>query len=295
MSMWSIGEWVWTGRRWFWSASVALLLLVATGFPAATAETAPHITDIAGDANGIGKQGFGCNSPGPLPPICLGDQVPLGHVSTGPASYGPADLREVRFETPYEAVPVGDDGIDYRGTGFAFHIRTEATPASDAATLVYSLRGGLNNCWSWFKVFIRGPLSPASDPSDRAVEWGQAKSPYSGDCPDGVLAHVRMTSPDVEIDPERRELTVTFHLASLPQAHRPYFEPGVVLGAGWELGAEAAGPRVFVAPLVKGTEVVGLSSLYPGQRPRIDETPTGAPFVIGSDMPEDVPCTSGCP
>lgn len=235
----------------------------------ASAETAPHMTDIAGDANGVNGQGQGALSGFP------------GPVSTGPASYSPADLREVTFETLHEAIPAGDDGIDYRATGFAVHIRTEATPKSDAGTIVYSLVAGLNGCNSRFKVFIRGPLSDAADPPDRTFRWAQ----IAGLCPDGPGTDQVLTAAAVTIDPVRRELTFAIPLAKLSAEQRPFFEPGSVL-AGLEGVTYYPGPRVVVSTLLRTTNEVLL--------PVIDDTAPGPPFVIGSDMPADVPCTSGC-
>lgn len=256
-------------RRGWVALCLAAVALVAAVVPAAAAETPPHITDIAGDANGVNGQGQNAlqGFPGP--------------VSTGPASYSPADLREVGFETLYEAIPVGEDGIDYRATGLAIHIITEATPKSDAHTLVYSLVAGLKGCNSRFKVFLRGPLSAAGDPADRTLRWNQ----IGGSCPDGPGTELTLTGANVVIDAASRELTISIPVASLTTQQKPYFQPGAVL-AGLEGAAYYSGLRVVVSSLTRTTSDVLV--------PVIDETAPGFPFVIGSDMPADVPCTTGC-
>jgi hypothetical protein len=260
------------GRRSFgrrWTVSVVVGLTLAVG-PGAGAGDAPHATDVAGDANAVNGQGQNALSAVP------------GSISTGPGSYAPADLRAVSFETLYEAIPVGEDGIDYRATGFAIRMRTEAAPTSDAGTLVYSVVGGLNGCNGRFKVFLRGPLSGSGDPADRSFRWGQT----TGTCPDAMNSDTAIPGSTVTIDPALKELAVSIPLSALNEYQRPYFEPGSVLD-GLTGGGYYTGPRAVVSSLVRGANDLLL--------PVIDDTPNMPPFVIGSDMPADVPCTVGCP
>ncbi|MGI9018324.1 MAG: hypothetical protein ACR2HR_14685 [Euzebya sp.] len=101
---------------------LVLLLTVALAGPVAAADPNPQVTDIAGDANAINGQG-----------------LVTGVGQATPADYAPADLRSVRYETMFEAVPVGGDGIDYRVTGLRAHIVTSAPAVSDGPTLIYRL------------------------------------------------------------------------------------------------------------------------------------------------------------
>ncbi len=250
--------------------TTVVLALILAPTAVARAGDAPHATDVAGDANAVNGQGQSSLSGAP------------GSISTGPASYAPADLREVRFQTLYEAIPVGVDGIDYRATGFAIRVRTEAAPRSDAGTLVYSLVGALNGCNSRFKVFLRGPLSGSGDPSDRTFRWAQT----TGTCPDAVNSDVTIPDSTVTIDPGLKELAITIPLSSLTDYQRPYFEEGAVL-EGLTSGGYYTGPRAVVSSLVRSVNDLLL--------PVIDDTANMLPFVIGSDMPSDVPCTIGCP
>ena len=248
---------------------VALVAVLGGLGSQANADLAPHGTDIAGDANGVNGQGQKTLTGGP------------GSTSTGPASYAPADLREVFFETPYEAVPVGQDGIDYRATGLRIRLRMEAAPRSDAHTLVYSIVGKFNACNGRLKVHLRGPLSGAGDPADRSLYWAQA----TGTCPDGT-GDVPMPGSTVTVDAASKELSITIPLASLSESHRPYFAPDALI-AGIGGGGYYDGIRGVVSGLVRSQTDL----LVPG----IDDTPNMQDFTIGSDMPSDVPCTIGCP
>jgi hypothetical protein len=251
------------------TAFAALVAVLGGVGSQANADLAPHGTDIAGDANGVNGQGQKTLTGVP------------GSTSTGPASYAPADLREVFFETPFEAVPVGQDGIDYRATGLRIRLSTESTPTSQAHTLVYSVVGRFNECNGRLKVHLRGPLSAAGDPADRSLYWSKA----TGTCPDGT-GDVAMSGSTVTVDAASKELAITIPLASLSEPQRPYFAPDALI-AGIGGGGYYDGIRAVVSGLVRGQTDL----LVPG----IDDTPNMPDFTIGSDMPSDVPCTIGCP
>lgn len=234
-----------------------MLLTLAAGSAGADAGFT-SITDIAGDANLANGQGL---------------VVGAGEQATAPASYGPADVRAVIFETTSVAVPVGDDGIDYQATGLNIHFRTEATPMSDGPTLIYRLNANVDGCGSFLQAFLRGASSTPSDPADKTIQWRQ----LAAGCPDGVVTATN-TGWKVTVDATAKELVMSFPYNKLNSAQLTYMDEGSTLSA-----------------LVANTRTNFGTPAASATAPQFDESPTGEDFEIGSDMPEDVPCTTGCP
>ena len=216
------------------------------------APAAIHITDPAGDANGVNSQ----DAIAPGPPI------------SSPASYSAADLRTVRFQTTYVGLPVGDNGIDYQPTGLRIHMSTEGPPRALGPTLQFRLTTRIGaSCQSLLQGSVRGTASTPADPADGKVEWVRV----DGSCPGGAgtgtesgwVAQVSGTS-----------VILSFPFGSLDTA-----ELGI-LGEGSSLSTPKAGTRTIFGSVAA---------------PQLDETSVGAQWVIGSDMPADIPCTKRCP
>lgn len=215
------------------------------------------ITDPLGDANGITN----------LQP------------DTRPASYDPADMRTVRVETTYDATPIGDDGIDYEPTGVAIRIGTTATPDApeEAPHTVYRYATRIDGLEVHLEAEVfREPGEPARGISFIHVTDGCTGG--SGPC----WSRSRGTA---EIDPERKEIVLRFPFAALDA------EEMALLGAG----------NVLVAPRGETAVSLGSTTVQVGQRyliereARLDLTVRGGDFRVGSDVPPDVACTSGCP
>jgi hypothetical protein len=245
-------------RRILLCSVVAALALVA---PAGAEAPAPQIVDGANDANLINNQGV----------ALLGN---VGPVDSGEASYDPADLRTVRFETLFEAVPVGADGIDYRATGLAIHVATTATPKSDGPTLGYRINASVGGCGGFLQAFLRGPSSTPSDPANKAIQW---RTFASRGCADGDKT---VTNPawTVTVNDAAKELVMTFPFTSLTATQ----------AQAMAVGASVAAPIASVFTNF-GTPAASLTA------PSIDLTKAGEDFEIGSDVPADVACTVDCP
>lgn len=233
------------------------LAIAALAVPAGAEDTA-HINDIAHDANAINGQGFGdITGVDPSQPSEQG-------------SYAPADLRAIRFETAYTATPVGADGIDYTATALKIHVTTTAMPKSDGPTLIYRINTGVNGCRSFLQSYIRGTTSAPTDTPNNTLQWRQ----LDAGCPDGVKT-VTNAAWTTTIDAATKTLTMTFPYGALTETQLAAMAPGAYLG------------------LARG-EV--RSQLGTATAPLIDDTPALLDdFVIGSDVPADVPCTVDCP
>lgn len=246
---------------------VPLTALMATFVLSGTAGAHPvegFIKDIEGDANLLNGQ--------QLIEIVAPDPTGEG-VSTAPLSYGPADLRAIDFKTTYDAIPVGDDGIDYRATGVQVIMKTEQTPKSDGPTLIYRLNVNVDGgCNSFLQAFLRGPSSTPNDPADKAIQWRQ----LDASCPDAVATKL-LTFPAI-VSAETAALIMDFQYSKLTQGQRDILDPGSILSA------PQGGVRTnFSTPAAGATA------------PLIDRTAVGQEWVVGSDMPADVPCTTNCP
>lgn len=243
-----------------------LMALVAALPALGTTNGLPQIVDQAGDANGINGQWYDYGTVGAAiwfvyDGVFGGD--PFGEGQRTEGSYGPGDLRAGRLETMYEAVPVGDDGIDHRATGVRLRIGTEERPEAPDGT---RLRLGLfltqydpdgTECPTRISTRISG----ADDPG--RISWFRDSI---GGCSD----------VDAEREPsgwkafrDGNEVVFEMPASALSPSGAAFFSEGALFME----------PHAFAE-----LEVVTL-----------DASPAGSHFVVGEDMPADVPCTSGCP
>lgn len=246
--------------RKFLVPMVALVAALALSAAAGAHPVEGFIKDIEGDANLLnGQQLIEIVQPDPTG----------GGVSTAPLSYSPADLRAVDFKTTFTSVPVGADGIDYRATGVQVIMKTEQTPKSDGPTLIYRLNVNVDGaCSSFLQAYLRGPASSPNDPADKAIQWRQ----LDASCPDAVATKL-MTFPAI-VSSELSAVVMDFQYSKLTQGQRDILDPGSILSA----------PQGGVRTLF------GVATA-----PLIDRTVVGEEWVVGSDMPADVPCTTNCP
>ena len=233
--------------------------ILALAVPAGAEDLAPQITDIAGDANVVNGQGFeditGVNPSQP----------------NDTANYKRADLRAVRFETAYTAVPVGADGIDYQATGLKIHVTTTDVPGSDGPTLIYRINTTVSGCASFLQSYLRGATSAPVDAANNTLQWRQ----LDAGCPDGVKT-VTNAAWTTTVDAASKTLTMTFPFSSLTPAQ----QVAMSVGDGY-LGLPAGEVRTQLATATA---------------PLIDATPAyEEDYIIGSDVPADVPCTLECP
>jgi len=196
-----------------------------------------------------------------------------GSRDTRPASYDPADIVDVALETEFTSTPVGDDGIDYEPTALLIRIRTVAPPKSDGPTITYILTSSVGGCSGRFKASIHGPLPLAVDPPDRVLQWNE----LGQNCPDGAST---VSHPSWSAVVESGTFAWRIPFASLTPEQTDFIAPGKTITQ----------PRAFTQTFFAGFASFG--SIVPG---RIDKTANGIEFVIGSDVPEDILCTSGCP
>ena len=244
----------------------AFLFLAAT--PASAGSVAPLVTDLAGDANGLGLP----HIPGGQVRALLGDaldQDPFGNgVATGPASYAPADILSIDYETEHVAIPVGEDGIDHRPTALVVRMRTAATPASPVGTTLFAVYQHLREegggvCRSSLSVSIPEGGGPGTYP----VSWFQ-ESQFESFCPRESGAY---TDPAWTASVTAEGIVMHLPLSSIVGIEDLYVHEGGV-----------------IARTLGTTRSVSLV-------PQWDRTPFGADWTIGQDMPPDVPCTQGCP
>jgi hypothetical protein len=185
-----------------------------------------------------------------------------------PASYARADLTAVRFETAYTTTPVGDDGVRHTATGLRARITTAGIPGSDGPTLIYRLNTTVGACGGFLQAYLRGPAAGPTDQADGRLEWRQFAS--RGCTADATVFDARFTATV-----EGNDLVLEFPFAALSGADRTN------MAVGKTITGTIAEVRVLAGVLTA---------------PAIDITPAAAKsFRIGSDVPADVPCTSGCP
>ena len=220
----------------------------------------PQIEDIAGDANGLNSAGV--------------------QLDTRPASYDPADLLTVRMETTYDAIPVGDDGIRHEPTGLAITIGTLATPRSfeDSLSLAYRLDTVIAGCRSY--------LEAATTSDGTVTYWDQIHGPPSA-CPNpNITTPTAISHPEwtATVDPADRTIRLHYPFSSLTAVQAQYLKVGNTL-------QRPSGATLLLRELAGWNSVTGRR-----EAPQIlDATATGPDFVIGSDVPPDIPCTTGCP
>lgn len=197
-------------------------------------------------------------------------------VQTDPVSYAPADLLEAILETTYVEVPVGENGIDYQATGFRIHIRTTEPPRSDTFTMRYAVDALAGECKIAFSGWVAGEQTPATD--DRPGTVVATIGPYNTtQCPFTQFTHPSWTSV---VQPNG---TLVLSMPFAPMAGTPMSEllrPGLVVPQpnAW----------AFLSPCVDAA--LG----FCGDE-HLDHSPAGQTYVVGEDVPEDIPCTKGCP
>jgi hypothetical protein len=251
-------------HAWLVGAIVVLGGTVAQG-----AEPAPHIVDPRGDANALTFPYAPGGVVGNVQRTLFPDD-PLGPgTATEPASLAPADLLSVRFETTFVAIPIGEDGIDYRGTGIRVDLRTTEAPRSLGLTTLYEiathLPSGSVGCRHNFSAVFPGQDGGNAQPYARAGVGGSADGCWAGEGGSVTLPAATLT-----VVAQPPGLVIQIAADTVPEDIRPMFEEGGVIQS----------PVAWTA----------LASIAP----RIDGTLRGPDFIIGSDMPADVPCTKGC-
>ena len=251
--------------RQAWLVGTILVL----GGVAQGAEPAPHIVDPRGDANAVTFPYAPGGVVGNLQRTLFADD-PLGPgTATEPASVAPADLLSVRFETTFVAIPIGEDGIDYRGTGVRVHMQTTEAPRSLGPTTLYEiathLPSGSLGCRHSFSAVFPGQESGNAPPFARAGVGGSADGCWAGEAGSVTLPAVLTAVA------QPPGLVIQVATDSVTEDVRPMFEE-----------------RTAIQSPVAWTALASVA-------PRIDGTLRAPDFVIGSDMPADVPCTKGCP
>ena len=241
-------------------------LLLAPAALASEAAPSPLVYDIEGDANGLGLY----HVPGGQVRDLLGDALdndPFGGgVSTGPASTAGSDILSLGYETSYDAVPVGADGIDYRATGLRVHLRTAAQPGAPVGSASYIVFAHLTDgfgttCRTSFGVTIPEGGGAGTYP----VTWS-FENQFTSICPRPSGAY---THPDWTAQVTATGITMTFPMSGLAEEERFVIDEGVPF-----------------------TRTLGITRVSAAQ---MDRSPFGPSWSVGQDMPADVPCTTGCP
>ena len=206
----------------------------------------PEIQDIFGDANGT---------------------ISSRELSTYPASYSPADLVSVDFQTGYLAVPVGEDGIDHQPTELRIVIKTFASPSDLApgSQLLFEVSSDF--------VTFDGTVSRTATGEVSSV----ARLRYRDDnCADASPCWTRSKPTwTAVIDPAQRTLTLTYPFSSLAADELGLIGPGEIMH-----------PEATVGPPRADS-----SRGYLG---RVDIVDFGDVFVVGEDVPDDVNCSDEC-
>lgn len=194
---------------------------------------------------------------------------------TRPASYEHGDLLTVSVETTYIARPVGADGIDYEATGL--RVRTRTAAPADGTTIPIAIRFGfdVDGCSHRFDTYRHGAVE--TYPPDGSVEWWQEGA--GGDCPSTGQQTWAQRVTGWAVTTEGNETIVTAPYASMSATERAHF------GVGSTIGAASASTTVAF-----GTDA-GHRWWFPWIDFALD---SGNVFVIGSDVPPDVPCTREC-
>lgn len=239
------------------AAAVLLLgVLLSPIAPAGADDSPPHLQDISGDANGLGR---------------------IVEVPTSPASYGAADLVSVELETAYTANSIGEDGIDYRPTGLRVVFKTFGSPADivpGADTLF-----GLSTMDFGRIMHLEGVISKSSS----GVLTADARLRLDGDCAESADKCWERSGDSwtAEVDETQNTLTLTYPFSSLTTDEQELIGVGSIL---WLPAAQTVQPYVY-----PGAEAGNTESPAP-----IDRTPEGRLFIVGADVPEDVDCTDEC-
>jgi hypothetical protein len=182
-----------------------------------------------------------------------------------PQQYAPADLLSITYSTTFDTVPVGDDGVKHVATGVQARIVTTAPAKSDGPTLIYRINAEVGNCGGFLQHYLSGPTSAPTD--GKGLEFRQFAS--RGCAADATVRNVAWTATQ-----DGTALVFTFPYAGMAGADRNNFAVGKTI-------------------VTNAAEVRTL--LVAATAPAIDTTAPGTNFKIGSDLPQDVPCTTGCP
>lgn len=180
-------------------------------------------------------------------------------------SYAPADLLSVTYSTMYRTEDVGDDGKAHIATGLQARIVTSAPPKSDGPTLIYRINAEVGDCGGFLQYYLRGPASAPTDGSTLEFRQFAAR---------GCAADATIRNPDWKAEVDGSTLVFTFPYGSMAAAERINFSVGKFIST-------------------RGAEVRTLLGVLTA--PAIDLTGAGTEFKIGSDLPKNVPCTTGCP
>ena len=247
---------------------LALLLFLSAALPATAADTTPQITDIGGDANGLTFPYAPGGVVGNLQ-RSLFPEDPLGPGTATPVSVAEADILSVSLQTTYVSIPIGEDGIDHVATGIRATIGSSASPVGGDATISYEIGtmvpGGTGCRMTIYAVFPGQVSTGATTPRAGANIGGTADG-----CPLGIVdSFPGQVGLSVTSNPTR--IVIDVPRTAFPEDALWYVDEGLLLHK----------PNAWT----HGQALV----------PRIDATSFGPDFVLGQDMPEDVPCTKGCP
>lgn len=207
-----------------------LTAVVALGAAAPASATGTTITDQAGDANGVNGAWYSAAMLGYITEearnVAFGGQDPAGEGVATPGSQAYADLRELRFETEHEAVPVGADGIDYRATGLRISFRTEEPAVAPAGTGYLYL-----SVIAWMRG-VSGP-SCRTQLSVNADETGALTGGrwYRFEDCDGGLVSATNAAWSATRSADGRTITLRFPFSSLDPFGQTYLvEGGALIG-----------------------------------------------------------------
>lgn len=228
----------------------------------------------------IGATPAGANSSGDIVDIqdIAGDaNLVLRDTETSPASYPAADLLSVNFDTSYEAVPVGGNGLDYRPKELVAVFTTTASAAEIASGSQMLFRASADGDDLASRVFIEGVISKSSAGALSTTARLRYESPQCGNSPDRCWS---ASKPEwtAQVSAAQKTLTLRYPFSSLELRERRQIGVGAILGS----------PKA--STLVPGIE----SAAQDGFLPAVDDTPFGHGFVVGADVPDDVDCTEAC-
>lgn len=160
----------------------------------------PHLTDVAGDANGLNGQGLQDTGEG---------------TSTGPASYGMADFTHLRFAT------LSSDGVTPEGLIIRLGTTDPLTTAGD--NLLYRIYANVDGCPGRFEIDVRNIAY--GDEID--FEW--YLEGCGGTSDDAVITGVTFDDErwTIETDEQTGETVMTIPFSTLPdQGLEKVLEPG---------------------------------------------------------------------
>lgn len=238
------------------------------------------VADPSGDANLINSQG-------------MVDGLPDG-VDTRPASIDGADIEKIWFSSPFETVRFfNEDGtvasVIYEPLALRIRIQVQGDVLPTLGpSLVFKIPTSSESCSQLlFEAWVRGPDAPPEHPqhteirSSAATQCGLEGSGGIGGS-GGVLASESFT-----FTVEDNLITMEYPLEILSAAG--------LMTDGSRLDPQAP---LQITPHQNKYPLVHLVSTYPplwegrGLPPVIDEAPTHEPFVIGSDVPAPVVCST---